>query len=67
MVPRLSKQFFTNSQVSCGQDRYTVDKSTKLCTAIAYCSTMNIRLGVPNANMPLKRSKQDLIIVNFTC
>ena len=23
--------------------------------------------GVPNANMPLKRAKQDLIIVNFTC
>ena len=23
--------------------------------------------GVPYANMPLKRAKQDLIIVNFTC
>ena len=37
--------FSLDSQVPWGQDRYRVDKSTKLCTAIAYCSTMNIRGG----------------------
>ena len=33
------------SEKEGGQDRYRVDKSTKLCTAIAYCSAMNIRGG----------------------